>query len=145
MDIRTALVLFFGARFPLYRAVLEQLHLLASYRGSYIRGRAIRAWVRGYYTYLVKFKKFHAFFLRAISPHRTHVDEAISELYECTSVKYRPDTECYGQSLHEMLRKTRQQQQHNRKAKQHNTTRPKQSFLRKIGCLRLDPQSPVLC
>ena len=33
----------------------------------------------------------------------------------------------YEQSLQEMLRKARQQQ-HNRKAKQHNTTRPKQSF-----------------
>ena len=32
------------------------------------------------------------------------------------------------QSLQEVLRKERQQQQHNRKAKQHNTTRPKQSF-----------------
>ena len=35
------------------------------------------------------------------------------------------------QSLQEMLRKARQQQQqHNRKAKQHNKTRPKQSFFK---------------
>ena len=42
------------------------------------------------------------------------------------------------QSLQEMLRKARQQQ-HNRKAKQHNTTHPKQSFFKeKIGCLGWD-------
>ena len=35
----------------------------------------------------------------------------------------------HEQSLQEMLRKARQQQ-HNRKAKQHNTTRPKQSFFK---------------
>ena len=32
----------------------------------------------------------------------------------------------HEQSLQEMLRKARQQQQHNIKAKQHNITRPKQ-------------------
>ena len=36
---------------------------------------------------------------------------------------------CYEQSLQEMLRKARQQQ-HNRVAKQHNTTSPKQSFFK---------------
>ena len=36
----------------------------------------------------------------------------------------------HEQSIREMLRKARQQQQHNRKAKQHNTTRPKQSFFK---------------
>ena len=36
----------------------------------------------------------------------------------------------HEQSLQEMLRKSRQQQQHNRKAKQHNATRPKQSFFK---------------
>ena len=36
----------------------------------------------------------------------------------------------HEQSIQEMLRKARQQQQHNRKAKQHNTTRPKQSFFK---------------
>ena len=35
----------------------------------------------------------------------------------------------HEQSLREMLRKAKQQQ-HNRKAKQHNTTRPKQSFFK---------------
>ena len=34
----------------------------------------------------------------------------------------------HEQSLQEMPRKARQQQQHNRKANQHNTTRQKQSF-----------------
>ena len=43
----------------------------------------------------------------------------------------------HEQSLQEMLRKARQ---HNRKAKHHNTTRPKQSFFkeRKNGCLGWD-------
>ena len=36
----------------------------------------------------------------------------------------------HEQSIKEMLRKARQQQQHNRKAKQHNTTHPKQSFFK---------------
>ena len=36
----------------------------------------------------------------------------------------------HKQSLQEMLRKARQQQQHNRKAKQRNTTHPKQSFFK---------------
>ena len=36
----------------------------------------------------------------------------------------------HEQSIQEMLRKARQQQKHNRKAKQHNTTRPKQSFFK---------------
>ena len=36
----------------------------------------------------------------------------------------------HEQSLQEMLRKARQQQQHNRKAKQHNTTRLKLSFFK---------------
>ena len=41
---------------------------------------------------------------------------------------------CTSTILQEMLRKARQQQQHNRKAKQHNTTRPKQSFFKeKLG------------
>ena len=39
----------------------------------------------------------------------------------------------HEQSLQEMLRKTRQQQQHNRKAKQHKTTRPKIIFLSKLA------------
>ena len=38
--------------------------------------------------------------------------------------------EVHEQSIQEMLRKARQQQQHNRKAKQHNATRPKQSFFK---------------
>ena len=37
----------------------------------------------------------------------------------------------HEQSTQEMLRKARQQQQHNSKAKQHKTTCPKQSFSKK--------------
>ena len=62
--------------------------------------------------------------------------------FACLEVLTRPDTlvlvpisahrekhSLYEQSLQEMLRKARQQQ-HNRKAKQHNTTCPKQSFFK---------------
>ena len=40
--------------------------------------------------------------------------------------------------IHEMLRKKGKATQHNRKTKQHNTTRPRQLFFKEKSCLRWD-------
>lgn len=63
---------------------------LGDYGISFLGARVPMCWSSC--TYLVIFKKFHAFFLCAISSHRANIDKAISKLDECTSVKYRSDS-----------------------------------------------------
>ena len=77
------------------------------------------------------------------------LEEGVLKKINTTPVKKKARNEFHStheQSLQEMLRKARQQQQHNRKAKQHKHNSPESHFSKKNGSLGWDsnPRSSAL-